>query len=80
MPRMNSWLNVLAYCSSELALSPSALPPEAMAAMRPATKFAIAMDRNQPPMARPVSLGMASLVTMARPIGDRHSSPIVWIR
>ena len=51
-----------------------------MAAMMPATYWAMAMDRNQPPMARPVSFSSASLVTMLRPIGDRHSSPVVCSR
>src|SRR5690606_12164391 len=39
----------------------------------------IAVDRNQPPMPKPTRRTGASLVTMDRPIGDRHSSPTDWI-
>src|SRR5687767_12428317 len=37
------------------------------------------VDRNQPPMPKPTSFSGASFVTIDRPIGDRHSSPIDWI-
>ena len=39
----------------------------------------IPVDRNQPPMPKPTSRSGASLVTIDRPIGDRHNSPIDWI-
>src|SRR3954464_13800117 len=35
----------------------------------------IPVERNQPPMPRPTRRTGASLVTIDRPIGDRHSSP-----
>src|ERR1700756_588047 len=35
----------------------------------------IPVDRNQPPIPRPTRRVGASLVTIDRPIGDRHSSP-----
>src|SRR5512139_1439537 len=38
----------------------------------------IPVDRNQPPIPRPTSRTGASLVTIDRPIGDRHNSPTTW--
>src|SRR5512145_1328772 len=37
------------------------------------------VDKNQAPMPKPTSRTGASLVTIDRPIGDRHSSPTDWI-
>ena len=55
-------------------------PVFACAAMAPAAKLPIAVHINQAPIAIPVSLGAASLVTIDNPIGDRHNSPIVLMK
>src|SRR6185312_8987827 len=55
------------------------IPPSPLTwpANSPARLLPIGVDRNQPPMPRPTSRTGASLVTIDRPIGDRHSSPAV---
>jgi hypothetical protein len=50
---------------------------EAPLSVRQAVELPIAVHMNHAPIAMPTSLGAASLVTMERPIGDRHSSPTV---
>src|SRR5690606_22912458 len=53
--------------------------PLTLLAKMPDSLLPIAVDRNQPPMPKPIRRTGASLVTIDRPIGDRHSSPIDWI-
>src|SRR6185437_625274 len=63
--------------SAAAAVSPCA--PATRLANRPERFPPTASDRNQPPIAKPTSFGGASLVTIDKPIGDRHSSPSVCI-
>src|SRR6185312_2002765 len=63
--------------SAAAAVSPCS--PATRLANRPERLPPTASDRNQPPIAKPTSFGGASLVTIDRPIGDRHSSPSVCI-
>src|SRR5690606_16366756 len=48
-------------------------------AKMPERLLPIAVERNQPPMPKPTRRTGASLVTIDRPIGDTHSSPMDWI-
>src|SRR3954464_2551785 len=56
------------------------LSPDASLANMPDRLLPIPTDRNQPPMPRPTRRVGASLVTIDRPIGDRHSSPTDWMK
>src|ERR1700761_36578 len=53
--------------------------PETCPAKIPDRLLPMRVDRNQPPMPKPTRRSGASLVTIDRPIGDRHSSPTDWI-
>src|SRR4051812_42609454 len=55
------------------------LSPLACEAKMPDRLLPIPVDRNQPPMPKPTRRVGASLVTIDRPIGDRHNSPTDWI-
>ena len=55
------------------------LSPLTWPAKMPDRLLPMPVDRNQPPMPKPTRRTGASLVTIDRPIGDRHSSPIDWI-
>ncbi len=60
---------------AELTVMP--VSPLMCPASRPDRLLPMAVDRNQPPMARPTTRIGASLVTIDNPIGDRQSSPMV---
>src|SRR3954468_18828258 len=53
--------------------------PDAWLAKMPDRLLPMPVARNQPPMPSPTRRVGASLVTIDRPIGDRHSSPTDWI-
>src|SRR5262245_14551014 len=54
--------------------------PLTLLAKMPDRLLPMPVDRNQPPMPKPTRRSGASLVTIDRPIGDRHSSPMDWIQ
>src|SRR5690606_5711505 len=53
--------------------------PLTLEAKMPDRLLPMAIDRNQPPMARPGRLAGGSLVVVDGPRGDRHSSPTDWL-
>ncbi|KAG0734988.1 hypothetical protein G6F24_018827 [Rhizopus arrhizus] len=57
------------------------MPPSPLTtpAKMPDRLLPMPVDRNQPPMPKPTRRTGASLVTIDRPIGDRHSSPTDWM-
>src|SRR5678815_627022 len=79
-PGIRSNQNPMVYPdSADVVVMPSS-PLLTRAAKMPDRLLPIPVERNHPPMPKPTSRSGASLVTIERPMGERHSSPTDWMQ
>ena len=74
--KKKSYVFSMAYPINDFLIPASGYKAESI----PANLFAVAFAKNQTPINNEANRAGANLFTMDNPIGDKQSSPNVWIK